>query len=173
MPSHALAVVCLCCPLHSGAHTGRRHGAPGPHRLSKLIWGRKVGWVGGGVSDTASAPKPTDERSARVLFARLPQCHNGRKLGVEQRLAPRRRAGSVHTVAELCGFKFRSCAPLIAVAAEDRWLVDSAAGSVCRGQGTLGRSQAARGGFSPTSWLAPRTGGRMAPGASRRRPRAR
>ena len=88
MPSHALAVVCLCCPLHSGAHTGRRHGAPGPHRLSKLIWGRKVGWVGGGVSDTASAPKPTDERSARVLFARLPQCHNGRKLGVEQRLAP-------------------------------------------------------------------------------------
>ena len=40
-------------------------------------------------------------------------------------------------------------------------------------QGTLGRSQTARGGFSPTPWLAPRTGGRMAPGASRGRPRAR
>ena len=38
-------------------------------------------------------------------------------------------------------------------------------------QGTLGRSQAARGGFSPTPWLAPRTGGRMAPGASRGRPK--
>eukprot|EP00964_Phaeocystis_antarctica_P036119 scaffold20641_cov61-Phaeocystis_antarctica.AAC.2 len=32
-------------------------------------------------------------------------------------------------------------------------------------QGTLGRSQTARGGFSPPPWLAPRAGGKMAPGA--------
>ena len=32
-------------------------------------------------------------------------------------------------------------------------------------QGTLGRSQTARGGFSPTPWLAPHTASRKAPGA--------
>ena len=59
-----------------------------PASLEQADMGKKSGVGWGGVSDTASAPKPTDERSARVLFARLPQCHNGRKLGVEQRLAP-------------------------------------------------------------------------------------
>ena len=78
-------VVCLYCPLST---RGRILGATRPASLEQADMGKKSGLGWGGVSDTASAPKPTDERSARVLFARLPQCHNGRKLGVEQRLAP-------------------------------------------------------------------------------------